>query len=406
MLFFYLFIIRGFFAFIFVPLVFVYFNDIKIINFLEFDLFLKRSFIPLEKESVLICLIFFSSTIIFLRILFFLFKKIKITYFYQNLHKQSILNEIILIFSFLFILSKIRLFMIPGFFDLGNWTNLVFHNQISLILSQIFFPTTLSIAICSLLLLKQSKTLFDKFILILFAVGSILSVANLQSRIWILMILAMFLVFLYKNIKDKVIKRAVIALVLTLAFFYVFLNSEFHILQNLFASNDYYLKVFDNKGVNIIERFTLDLIGRLDVYHLVNSWWDKGVMYYENNNQWGREVQIIHSSDNKTTVGLPLFITFLPTGTFLFDCGLLILLGLFVAIFFKINYLISKNLGYIFFIAIMCKFCLAWTEKRMEPMIIQTIKPSLVALFPFIYIYIRPLIIKFLNSLSFNKSVK
>ena len=160
MIFFYLFFLRGFFAFLFVPLLFIYFQDFKLVDSLEFDLFLKRSFLPFDTHTISMCFIFFFSTSTFLYFFCNISKKLSINYFYNSPNHKQVLNEILYIFFCLFVLTRIKLFFIPNFFDLNNWTNLLFQNQLLLIISQLFYPNLCGIAVCSLLLLKSKLNFY------------------------------------------------------------------------------------------------------------------------------------------------------------------------------------------------------------------------------------------------------
>ncbi len=404
MSFLYLFFLRGFFAFLFIPFCFVFFNDIALVESLYFDLFLKRSFLPFDKYSILICFTFFISSFGFVLMFYKISKNINIVYFYEKNNQSQVLNEVIYIYLVLFLITKVRLFFIPTFFDLDNWTNLILHNQISLITSQMFFPNIFGIAVCSLLLTKPNLHFFEKILLIILAFGAIFAAINLQSRIYILVLLLILIVFIFKHIQKKIYKNLLIGTVLTLGVPYVFFNSEFKLVENLFVIYDNQLNTYGNNlttGIRVYERFILDLIGRLDVTHIINSWWNQGVIYDADNKQkWGRDIMITHHLDLKTNIGVPMFISFLPNKFIFQDFLFLIFSGFLVAFLYKINYLTSRNLGYAFFVAIMCKFCLSWPEKRIDGMFMQTLKPLLISIFPFIYFYLRTLIINRLKRLK------
>lgn len=402
MIFFYLFFLRGFFAFLFVPLLFIFFQDFKIIGFLEWDLFLKRSFLPFDRHTILLCSIFFLSTVTFLYFFYNVSRKLNFSYFYNNLNQKHILNEISYIFFFLFLLTRIKLFFIPNFFDLNNWTNLLFQNQFSLIISQMFFPSFIGIAMCSLLLLKPKLKFYEKIFLIIFALGASFAVINLQSRIYIIVLSFIFVFYIFNHVNKKLYRNLFIGFFITVSFSYVFLNSEFRTAENFFVIYDNHLRtiaVDQTNGINGYERLILDLIGRLDLTHIINSWWNQGVIFDVNKQKWGRDIMVVHHADLKTTIGVPVFISFLPNKFMYQDFIILVFLGFLVALIFKINYLSSRNLGHIFFVAIMCKFCLSWPEKRLDGMLIQTMKPFLISIFPFVYFYFRTFLI---NRLKLN----
>ena len=74
----------------------------------------------------------------------------------------------------------------------------------------------------------------------------------------------------------------------------------------LFVVYDNQLNTYGNNlttGIRVYERFILDLIGRLDVTHIINSWWNQGVIYDADNKQkWGRDIMITHHLDLKTGI--------------------------------------------------------------------------------------------------------
>ena len=393
----YLFMLRGFFAFLFIPICFIFFNEFTLVEFVKFDLFLKRSFFPFDQFSFLICVTFFLSSFGFLLLFYKISNYINLDYFYEKTNQTQILNEVIYIYFVLFLVTKLKLFFIPNFFDLDNWTNLLLHNQISLITSQIFFPNLFAFALCSLLLIKPNLKFFEKTLIIIFTVGTTFAVVNLQSRIYMLVLLLIFIAFTFKHVKKKFYRNLIIVSLVTLILSYVFINAQTFWIENFFVIYDNHLNIYENNritGTYVYERFILDLVGRLDITHIINSWWNQGVVFDITDKQkWGRDIMVTHNSDLKTTIGVPLFISFLPNKFIYQDFIIIIFSGFFVALMYKVNYISSKNLGYVFFVSIMCKFCISWPEKNINGMLIQTMKPFFISIFPFIYFYFRTLLI-------------
>ena len=172
-------------------------------------------------------------------------------------------------------------------------------------------------------------------------------------------------------------------------------------LNAMFDNYDNYLLKKKLGSLLGIEQSILNLVSRLDIYHLINSWVDMGIKYdHENNNKWSRDTMIIHHADIKTKVGLPGFITFLPSGLFLADVLILIFIGLIVATCFFITYLASMNLGYIFSVAVMTFFCLSWPDKRLDPMLTGLTKVILLSYFPIAYSIFRELCFRIINYLK------
>ena len=156
-----------------------------------------------------------------------------------------------------------------------------------------FFPNIFGIAVCSLLLTKPNLHFFEKILLIILAFGAIFAAINLQSRIYILVLLLILIVFIFKHIQKKIYKNLLIGTVLTLGVPYVVFNSEFKLVENLFVIYDNQLNTYGNNlttGIRVYERFILDLIGRLDVTHIINSWWNRGVIYDADNKQKWEEI--------------------------------------------------------------------------------------------------------------------
>ena len=133
----------------------------------------------------------------------------------------------------------------------------------------------------------------------------------------------------------------------------------------------------------------------LDIYHVINSWYEMGVPYdNDSNNKWARDTMIVHKEDYKTRIGLPAFITFLPY-TFLWqDLLMLVFISFFVSLCFVTTYVASIRIGYLFCTAAMIFFCLSWPDKRLEPMIMTLLKIVIISFLPLFYSFFKNFCVK------------
>ena len=93
-----------------------------------------------------------------------------------------------------------------------------------------------------------------------------------------LVLLLIFIVFTFKHVKKKFYRNLIIVSLLTLILSYVFINSQIFLIENFFVIYDNHLNIYENNritGTYVYERFILDLVGRLDITHIINSWWNQ-----------------------------------------------------------------------------------------------------------------------------------
>ena len=353
----FLFYLRGFLAFILVPLILL-FNILPFSNILLYsNVYLNNYRFPNLNEPFYYCSLYFFSITLFLIFFNLILKKIN---FKNNYNAFDNVKNINLLFIYIFAIIFILKLRILNNFDYLNSNNylgdLLLDNLYTNFIIHFFLPNELVFIFFSLYFDRFIKNKFvNSFFIIYFAL-TLASTIIFRSRFLLLISLIMFIFFLFKFIKNKIYIVVLISFIIIIFFFYTFLPYD-HFNNLIYPTNffNYIIIIFDH------------LVWRLDTFHLVDLGYASGNLNVIDTNTYGRNYGMISIPDVNTGIEFPFFYDFIKIDNlFLSNSLIIIICSFIVSILYTILKIFSFPLGKFFFIAFLFKFSAHWTEMPID----------------------------------------
>lgn len=369
------FYLRGFLAFVFVPIIFL-------LNFSPFDTILLHSNVYLNNyrfpnlsQPAYYCILYFFSTSIFLLIYCYFSKN---SNFHYNLSFSDKIKNIKMFYLFIFLIIlffKLRVFYDLDYLERYKFSgDLLFNNFYAYFIIHLLLPNELVFLILSFYFDKIVKSKLINSIFVIYIISIMICSVVFGSRLILVTSLIMIIFLCFKFFK-------------TLKLFNLLLifASVLFIIANFFP---YKITSKETDYLNYFVVFIDHFVWRLDMYHLVDLGFPPSSdININNNNAYGREHGIITIRDIYTGIEFPLFFDYIKLDySLLTNTFIVILSALLMAFFYEVIKLFSLSLGNFFFFAFLFKFCATWPEMGADQ--IYTFLYKLVIIIALVQFYI------------------
>jgi len=385
----YLFFLRGFLAFLLVPITFLLniepFNKILLYS----NVYLNNYRFPNLNEPFYYCSLYFFSTFLFIIFYNFILKKIK---FENNLKIIDKIKNINVFFIYIFaiiLFLKLRILYNVEYLDNKNFLgDLLINNFYTNIIIHFFLPNEFAFIFLSFYYDKIIKNKLINSLFIIYITLTLMCTLTFGSRFLIIVSLIMTFFLLFKFLKNIKYFIIIILFLISFIFLYTFIPYDAIFEQPTTVIN------------NIIKTFE-HLIWRLDMFHLIDLGYSSGDLNVIDNNAYGRKVGIIATGDTNTGIEFAFFFDYIKIdNSFLANTLIIIVSSFFVSIFYTILKLISVSFGNFFFIVFLLKFIAHWSEMGIDQMPGFVFKLLIVIFLIGLYIFFEKKILINLNKLS------
>lgn len=368
------FYLRGFLAFILVPIIFLLnINPIDTI-LLHSNVYLNNYRFPNLNEPAYYCILYFFSSSIFLVTYNYFYKKINIKYDFKFFDKINNL-KIFLIYIFLIILFlKLRILYDIDYLDRYKFSgDLLINNFYVYFFIHLLLPNELVFLLLSFYYDKITKSRLINSLFITYILLIVFCSIIFGSRLLLVTSLIMIIFLLFKF--RRKLKPTNI--------FLIFLGTLF-IIINFFP---YKITLRETDFINYFIVILDHFIWRLDMFHLVDLGFSSGDTDIVDTNDYGRRHGMMTIADKYTGIEFPLFFDYIKVNYSILTNTLIIMLcAFFMVIFFGVLKLTSASLGNFFFMAFLFKFCATWPEMGLDQIISFFFKLTIIIILVVFYI--------------------
>lgn len=353
-----LFYLRGFFAFLLIPLLLLlnieYFNNIL----LHSNIYLFKNRSPNLTYPLMYVVVYYSCCILFTYKLSHIVNKINpinYLYFLPKIKNYNLIITILFLFGFLL---KLRVFHLENYFSGAYTGDMYFNNDLNQYLTHFFLPNEIFFLGLSIFFLKfKNISVLLKYFIISYLVLSIFFIINFGGR-FLYIVSFLYVFFLMKSFSFYKFKKAKL---IFLFLFFLFLFLIIFAPLSLYESSS-------NENLNFVKKISLSIdhiLWRLDVFHLVDYGFGRQLPEPWSSNLFSRNIGLIGLDDTNTGVGYPSFFFFINNEQIIYNLFSIIIVALITSIIYLFIRETINYFGFFFSLVFGLKFILHWPETEL-----------------------------------------